>query len=173
MEPNSSVIYGTEQQRCLWQWLHNLKTDPPAPPIHRKWISSMLFSSSWCSPFLPAPLCSPLDWPQLSSRLCVMQGEHQLGRRNSGLHRGRLLLHTTPSLCRLFLVSFFATPVFSVCICSCICVCICINICICNSGPCRGWTLVHRVSSLCLRLLISLLYHLCFMIWVLHVRLLS
>ena len=115
MEPNSSVRYGTEQQRCLWQWLHmNLKTDPPAPPIHRKWISSMLFSSSWCSPCLPAPLCSPLDWPQPSSRLCVMQGEHQLGRRNSGLHRGRLLLHTTPSLCRLFLVSFFATPVFSV-----------------------------------------------------------
>ena len=72
------------------------------------------YSSSWCCPFLPAPLCSPLDWPQLSSRLCVMQGEHQLGRRNSGLHRGRLLLHTTPSLCRLFLVSFFATPVFSV-----------------------------------------------------------
>ena len=53
------------------------------------------------------PLCVMQGEP-----LCVMQGEHQLGRRNSGPCRGRLLLHTTPSLCRLFLFSIFAASVF-------------------------------------------------------------
>ena len=93
--------------------------------------------NSSCSPCLP-PLSSPHPGPKHSLPLCVMQGEHQLGRRNSWPCRGRLLLHTTPSLCHLFFNSYHLyldlyLYLSSICICTCFSICICV--CICNSGP--------------------------------------
>ena len=114
------------------------------------------FCSS-CSPFLP-PLPSPHPGPQHSLPLCVMQGEHQLGRRNSRPCRGRLLLvavlHTTPSLCRLFLFSISAAPVFGSVFVFFICLYLDLYfVCICNSWPCRGQLLLvavlHTTPSLC------------------------